>query len=77
MSADFTLNLNENVFYTAEELAHKRGISINTLTEILLRKAASSEYRTIEELPVADWVLQLSEGEPAYKPKTSKEIVEE
>lgn len=79
MSADFTLNLNENVFYAAEELAHRKGISVDALTEMLLKKAAASAYQTIDELPVADWVLQLSEGPVEATPdsKSWKELKEE
>lgn len=77
MSTSITLNLNENTVYAVEELAQQKGISIDKLAEVLFEKAAASHYQSIDDLPVADWVLQLGEGKPEYNPKTRKEIKEE
>ncbi len=69
----------KNFFIRLRNWLIKGGININVLTEILLRKAAASEYKTIEELPVADWMLQLSEGQEEAESdlKSSRELKEE
>ncbi len=77
METAITLNVDENTVHAIEELAHRKGISMNKLAEVLFEKAAASQYQSIDELPVADWVLQLGEGKPEYNPKTRKEIKEE
>jgi len=66
MDAKITLSFDAAVIDKAKKYAKKEGVSLSRLTEILLRKAAFSQNRTIEDIPVADWVSTLSEGEAEY-----------
>ncbi len=66
MDAKVTLSFNANVIEKAKIYAEEQGISLSRLTEILLRKATSGSYKNIEDIPVADWVSMVSEGESEY-----------
>lgn len=72
MDAKVTLSFNAAVIEQAKALAEKQGISLSRLTEILLRKAIDSQNYHIEELPVADWVSQVAEGEIEYVSRRKK-----
>jgi len=47
--------------------------------EFLLSKATSKPYRSLDELPVSEWVQMVSEGEAEYvrKPRARKEMKKE
>jgi hypothetical protein len=79
MDAKITLSFDAAVIDKAKKYAKKEGVSLSRLTEILLRKAAFSQYRTIEDIPVADWVSTLSEGDAEYitTPRKRKDIKDE
>ena len=66
MDAKVTLSFNEDVIEQAKMYAESKGISLSRLTEILLRKATAGGYKNIEDIPVADWVYTVSEGEAEY-----------
>ena len=66
MDAKVTLSFNASVIENAKEYAKQQGISLSRLTEILLRKAAGGNYDSFEDMHVADWVSQVSEGEVKY-----------
>ena len=49
--------------------AHKaasQNISLSRLVEFLLRRITTGEYRSLEDFPIADWVLQVAEGPAEY-----------
>jgi len=77
MDAKLTLHFNSDVIEQAKEFAAKNNISLSRLTEFLFRKITSGEYKTLEDLPVSDWVMQVAEGKAEYKRRTSKEMKEE
>jgi hypothetical protein len=74
MDAKVTLSFSEDVIVQAKEFAAKNNISLSRLTEFLLKKAISKTYASLDELPVSDWVMQVSEGEVEYvrQPKSNK-----
>jgi len=79
MDAKITLSFDANIIDKAKHYAETQGISLSRLTEILLRKATFSGYRNIEDIPVADWVNTLSEGEAEYitTPRKRKDLKDE
>ena len=69
MDANITLSFNEAVIEKAKKFDEANNISLSRLTEIIYQKITSSNYKNLEELPIADWVSQLAEGEMEYKKK--------
>ncbi|MES2773326.1 MAG: DUF6364 family protein [Bacteroidota bacterium] len=65
MDAKITMSFNQDVIETAKEFAYKNGISLSRLTEILLHKVTSGGYKTLEDLPISDWVNNLVAEEGA------------
>ena len=74
MDAKITLSFDKETIKKAKEFAESQQISLSRLTEYLYRQITSGTYKSLDELPIADWVLQLSEGKPVYlkKPRTRK-----
>ena len=79
MDAKITLSFDANIIDKAKHYAESQGLSLSRLTEILLRKATTGGYKNIEDIPVADWVNTVSEGEAEYitTPKKRKDIKDE
>ncbi len=79
MDAKITLSFNESVIQKAKKFADANNISLSRLTEFLLNKVTSSSYKSLDELPVSDWVNMVSEGQVVYnhKPRTKKNIRKE
>jgi len=79
MDAKITLSFDETVILKAKRFAENNNISLSRLTEFLLSKVASSSYKSLDELPVSDWVNKVSEGEVQYvrKPRTRKSLKKE
>ena len=79
MDAKITLSFDENVINQAKKFADKNNISLSRLMEFLLRKATTNNYKTIDDLPVSDWVNIVSEGAVEYqtKSKTRKALKSE
>jgi antitoxin component of RelBE/YafQ-DinJ toxin-antitoxin module len=79
MDAKITLSFDEAVIKKAKSYAEKQNISLSRMIEFLLKKITTSQYSSLEEFPVADWVNQLAEGEATYKTKakTRKSLKEE
>lgn len=66
MDAKITLSFNEDVIIRAKRFADNNNISLSRLTEFLLSKVTSSSYKSLDELPVSDWVNMVAEGEVEY-----------
>jgi hypothetical protein len=66
MDAKVTLSFDREVIEKAKEYAVEHNISLSRLTEFLLRQVTSGNYKTLEELPVSEWVNQLAEGRVEY-----------
>ncbi len=66
MDAKVTLSFDKEVIEKAKKYAESQNISLSRLTEFLLRQVTTASYKTLEELPISDWVNQLAEGSPKY-----------
>jgi hypothetical protein len=67
MDTKLTLSFNKEVVEKAKKYAADRNISLSRLIEHLLNQVTSSNYKTIEDYPIADWVSMVAEGEVTYK----------
>gem|GEM_PF-205840 len=63
----FTCNLRQ--YIKAKKYAAANNISLSRLIEFLLKKITTSNYHSLEDYPIADWVSQVAEGEAEYKTK--------
>jgi hypothetical protein len=79
MDAKVTLSFDVHVIEKAKKFAEGNGISLSRLIEILLKKAIAGNYNSIEEMPIADWVSMVAEGNSEYvtKPRKRKSIKRE
>lgn len=69
MDAKITLSFNETIIAKAKQFADSQNISLSRLTEFLYSQITSGGYKTLDELPVAQWVSQVAEGEAKYQTK--------
>jgi len=72
MDAKITLSFDETVIKKAKNYAENNNISLSRLTEFLLRKVTSDPYKSLEDLPISDWVNIVSEGAVEYQTKSKK-----
>lgn len=75
MDSKVTLSFDQGVIAKAKVFAEANNISLSRLTEFLLSKVADKKYRSLDELPVSDWVSQVSEGQVEYVRKNSAKSV--
>ena len=66
MDAKITLSFNKSVIQKAKKYADENNISLSRLTEFLLSKVTNSSLMSINELPVSDWINEVSEGKVVY-----------
>jgi len=69
MDAKITLSFNEEVIQKAKKFAEANNISLSRLTEYIYSKITNGQYQQLEDIPVAEWVNKLSEGEMEYHTK--------
>jgi hypothetical protein len=72
MDAKITLSFDKNIIIKAKSFAESQNISLSRLTEFLYSRIVSGHYKTLEDLPVSDWVSMVAEGEAEYKTKPRK-----
>lgn len=72
MDAKVTLSFNEEVISKAKKYASDNNISLSRLIEFLLKKITSSDYKSLEHYPIADWVNLIAEGKAEYQTKRSR-----
>lgn len=72
MDTKVTLNFDRDVIDKAKTFAAENNISLSRLTEFLYQKITSGNYKNLEELPISNWVMQVSEGEAEYKRRSRK-----
>jgi Family of unknown function (DUF6364) len=72
MDAKITLSFDESVINKSKRFAADNNISLSRLTEFLLNKVTSKNYQSLEDLPIADWVNMVGEGEAVYQTKSRK-----
>ena len=69
MDAKITLSFDKAVINKAKQFANAQNISLSRLTEFLYSRIVSGHYKSLEELPVSDWVSMVAEGDAEYKTK--------
>lgn len=69
MDNKITLSFDESVIKKAKKYAAANNISLSRLVEFLLKKITTSDYHSLEDFPVSDWVSQVAEGEAVYQIK--------
>ena len=67
MDTKVTLHFDREVIEQAKAFAANNHISLSRLTEFLYRQITTGNYQTLEEFPIADWVMQIAEGEATYQ----------
>ena len=74
MDTKVTLSFNEEVIIKAKKFAEDNNLSLSRLTEFLYSKITSGHYKSLEDLPIADWISKVAEGQAEYrsKPRTKK-----
>ena len=75
MDSKITLSFDQQVIAQAKAFADANNISLSRLTEFLLSKVVSKKYRSLDELPVSDWVSMVSEGQAEYVRKNAAKSV--
>jgi hypothetical protein len=75
MDAKITLSFDESVINKAKRYAEDNNISLSRLTEFLLNKVTSSNYKSLEDFPISDWISMVSEGQAEYQTKARKSKV--
>ena len=73
MDSKITLSFDQQVIAQAKVFAEANNISLSRLTEFLLSKVTDTRYRSLDELPVSDWISQVAEGEATYVRKNAAE----
>ena len=71
MDSKITLSFDQQVIAQAKAFAEANNISLSRLTEFLLSKVTDKRYRSLDELPVSDWISQVAEGEATYVRKNA------
>ncbi|MGH2644105.1 MAG: DUF6364 family protein [Chitinophagaceae bacterium] len=77
MDYKVTLSFDEAVINRAKRYAANNHISLSRLIEYLLNKATSSNYQSLEDMPVSDWVSQVAEGDAEYHTKRTRKASKE
>lgn len=72
MDTKITLSFDQKVIEKAKEFAAKQNISLSRLTEFLYAQITSGDYKTLDEMPVAEWIDFLAEGKAEYKKSPSR-----
>lgn len=70
MDAKITLSFDETIIAKAKKFAYANNISLSRLMELLLRKITAGNYKSLEKLPISEWVNIVSEGSAEYKTRT-------
>lgn len=73
MDTKVTLSFNKDVIDKAKEFAEQNNISLSRLTEYLYSQITSKNYKSLEELPVSDWVDFVAEGPIEYRRLPSRD----
>jgi hypothetical protein len=66
MDSKITLAFDSKVIANAKAFAKQNKISLSRLTEYIYSQLTSNDYKTLENLPIADWIDQVAEGEAEY-----------
>jgi len=72
MDNKITLSFDKSVIHKAKKYAQDNNISVSRLVEFLLRKVTDSNYKTLEDYPISDWVFEVAEGEAEYQTSSKR-----
>lgn len=72
MDAKITLSFDEKIIEKAKKFAANQNISLSRLTEYLYAQITSGDYKTLDEMPVAEWISILAEGPGEYRKSPSR-----
>jgi hypothetical protein len=72
MDTKVTLSFNKDVIDRAKAFAEENNISLSRLTEYLYSQITSKNYKSLEDLPVSDWVDFVAEGRVEYRKQASR-----
>lgn len=72
MDNKITLSFDKSVISNAKKYADDNNISVSRLVEYLLRKVTDSNYRSLEDYPISDWVHEVAEGEAEYQTSSQR-----
>ncbi|WP_075351618.1 DUF6364 family protein [Algoriphagus marinus] len=72
MDTKITLAFDSKVIAKAKAFAKQNQISLSRLTEYIYSQLTSEDFKTLEDLPIADWIDQVEEGEAEYIRTTDK-----
>jgi hypothetical protein len=73
MDTKVTLSFDEAIVVQAKAFAEANNISLSRLVEFMLSKVTDKRYRSLDELPVSDWIYLVAEGEATYVRKNAAE----
>jgi len=79
MDAKVTLSFEASVINRGKKFAEEHNMSLSRLVEFLLGNVTSKKYKTLEDLPISNWVHKVSEGTAEYKihPRSRREMKKE
>jgi hypothetical protein len=66
MDSKITLAFDSKVIAKAKAFAKQNQISLSRLTEYIYSQLTSEDFKTLEDLPIADWIDQVAEGKAEY-----------
>ncbi len=69
MDAKITLSFDEAIIKKAKRYAEANNISLSRMIEFLLEKITTSNYKSLEDFEISNWVNQIAEGEAIYQTK--------
>jgi len=72
MDAKITLSFDKKIIEKAKQFAAQQNISLSRLTEYLYAQITSGDYKTLDDMPVSDWISILAEGQAEYKKSKSR-----
>ncbi|WP_238387335.1 DUF6364 family protein [Sphingobacterium olei] len=72
MDAKITLSFDEQVIKEAKAFATKNGVSLSRLTEFIYKQITSDNYKSLDELPIADWINTIAEEGIEYTKTPSR-----
>jgi hypothetical protein len=79
MDSKITLSFDKEIIEKAKSFAEAHNISLSRLMEFILRRVTSGDFQQLEDLPIADWVQDVSEGKAVYisRPRSRKKLKKE
>lgn len=79
MDNKITLSFDKEVIEKAKRYAENKDISVSRLVEFLLDKVTSSNYHSLEDYPISEWVNMVAEEQAVYQTqkRTNKSLKDE